>query len=518
MIYVLFISVLFLSAKLRVEKNVMSDSIAVQKQAEAFFDKIYADTEKYNQMQSIRNVLVYSIQNPDLDLKATQEFSKFSSLPENITIYNLEKQIYPNFNFMKPLPAHVSNNEQMQAIVHAKSDNFFYLYVPYYNFTKTVILGYLCVEIPSTKLYEYIGQGFQNDLRFKLLDIDHDKIFANVVSDKLMLSKHSTSERYGITCVVYGDLYSEYSSAKLFSIVLIPICLIVLLISYFYASKTAKKFSSPINMLIEFIETNKNGQFTYTYKEPVSFDEINTLFAKYYEMIDEINDLIDKNQKSNLLKTEAELRLLQEKINPHFLFNALELISGQAILENAGKTSELIQNLGYLFRYDLRLPDVVSLKEEIKQSRNYMNMQNTLFNNTLKLEYHIDQNLMDIAIPKCTFQPILENCFKHAFTEITNKNIQIKVFINSDDLKIVFEDNGKGVDEKTLKNINQSLIRDYENFAYFIDRREHIGLRNVNARLCLHFKLTNALQIENNLSGGTKVTISVPMSNCMKKD
>ncbi|PKM50203.1 MAG: hypothetical protein CVV02_12625 [Firmicutes bacterium HGW-Firmicutes-7] len=517
MIYFLFISVLFFSAKIRVEKNIQNDSISLQKHLEEFFDKIYTDTEKYNQMQSIRNILVYTGQNPNSDIKKTPEFATLYNLPENIRIFNLEKQIYPDYNFPHLYSDLVNNNKEIQAMVYMKNNSTFYFYVPYYNFTRTEIIGYLSDEAPSALLYEYIGDVFQSDLSFKLLDSNGNIMFSNVVSEKFLLSKHATSAQYGISCVVYGNLNSEYNSINLFSIMLLPICLIVLLISYFYASNTAKKFSHPINLLIEFIETNKRGQFTYKNRELISFGEINTLFENYYEMIDEINDLLDKNQKSNLLKTEAELRLLQQKINPHFLFNALELISGQAILENADKTSELIQNLGYLFRYDLKLPDVVSLREEIKQSRNYLNMQNIMVNDTLKIDYEIDDELLDIAMLKSTFQPILENCFKHAFSETPNKYLLIKIFINDVDLNIVFEDNGKGLDYETLSNINESLIKDYQNFAYFIDRNEHIGLRNVNARLCLHFKLINALKINKSKLGGTKITISIPINKCLKK-
>lgn len=316
----------------------------------------------------------------------------------------------------------------------------------------------------------------------------------------------------GIRCTVTVSTEVGLGSILAFLACLLPIGLFVLAINYWLAKRLSEKLAKPILVLISSIRQNEMGNLNYIQICGSELEEIETLSNSYRSMMTRINELMEKNQKDNLLRIENQLDALQEKINPHFLFNTLELISSQAILEDAERTAMLIQKLGVLFRYSLRAPDIIPLHREIQYARDYLHLQNALFNGLITCSYEISSQTENLLLPKLTLQPLLENCFRHGFRDWAGRPCRLRLTaqVRREELLITVEDDGIGIPPEQKAEMEETWKKDRENFACFVNRGNHIGLRNVNARLCLHYHVEQALWIGRSELGGARILIRLP--------
>lgn len=469
-----------------------------------FFEQQNEQAETLNRSQEIRSYLAFSEQSGSEAQESTL------SLPGGVVLYDTEQQVYPQMRYARLLPEHTGK----QAFFARLSQTQLGYFTPFYNFTGNQVLGYLCFVIPTSEFSQTIRQSVPETMSFVIEDSS-----GNVLLDMRKEFRYRQEltvpiQELALTCVVTVDLESGYRSILLFSCCLIPATLILLLVSVWFSKRLAQRLSQPVNSLIASIQHNEIGDLGYVQVFQSNIEELDQLSQSYQSMMQRIKELMDVNQKQNLLRMESEIGMLQEKINPHFLFNTLEMISSQAILEDADQTAVLTQKLGTLFRYTLRAPDVISLKRELQYVKDYLYLQNVRFNDLLRYECNIDQSLLGVQLPKLSIQPLLENCLKHGFADTSNQPHVIRLDVEQREAQLVIriDDDGCGVPEDEQREIDQSLIQDTENFAHFIQRREHIGLRNVNARLCMQFHIPKALWFAESALGGTCIELCLPLS------
>ena len=156
--------------------------------------------------------------------------------------------------------------------------------------------------------------------------------------------------------------------------------------------------------------------------------------------------------QKNML-TKAELNLIQAKINPHFLFNAINTIIAVSRW-NADKARDLLMHLSNYFRKNLkRNENLSSIKEELDHVNSYLEIEKVRFQNHLKIFFDIDKSLLNVKIPTFTFQPIVENAIKHGVSKLMDiGEVKIKVFRNNGNVQIDVEDNGGAYVEKDDKS------------------------------------------------------------------
>lgn len=171
-------------------------------------------------------------------------------------------------------------------------------------------------------------------------------------------------------------------------------------------------------------------------------------------------ELQDKQVIESLLRSSlkaSQNKALNLQINQHFLFNTLNMMMGMAIREGAEQTCAAIGNLAKLMQYTLRSDNnFVSLQEEVQYLKNYTTLQKMRFGHRLVVKYDIDPMLLQHSVPFNFLQPIVENCFKHAFNGMADQ-MELKITIFSKDAMLVtkIEDNGCGMDEVMLARIRQ---------------------------------------------------------------
>jgi len=223
------------------------------------------------------------------------------------------------------------------------------------------------------------------------------------------------------------------------------------------------------------------------------------------------DEKLDNLKMKNLLKN-AELKALQSQINPHFLFNTLNAGVQLAMMEDAEKTGIFLEKMSDLFRYNLRKMDTpVTLGEEIESVYSYIYLLETRFGDLIKYEYHIDKEAIDVIMPSQIIQPIIENACIHGVGDMESGgriDLSVKMVLGA--VHVIIEDNGKGMDTKTIEEICDSGFLKPINK----DKNSHttsIGMSNVIKRLKNFYGREDVIEINSEALKGTRVILKLPL-------
>jgi two-component system sensor histidine kinase YesM len=241
-------------------------------------------------------------------------------------------------------------------------------------------------------------------------------------------------------------------------------------------------------------------------------DEIKVLEQSYRFMIHKIRDLIDKEYKQRIETQSAQLMALQAQINPHFMYNTLQMIGTMAVDKEAIEIYQVISAYSKMMRYNMQLTEeLVTVDQEINNVQQYIQIQQMRFGEQLSIHTQIEPLTIDLLIPKLSIQPIVENCFKYGFIkrEIV-WNIHIKTWIESENLFIEISDNGIGISKKHISEIFKNLSG--ENQLHFYNS-DHLGLRNIDSRIKMHFGKEYGLKVESEKDKYTRITIVMKATN-----
>lgn len=251
--------------------------------------------------------------------------------------------------------------------------------------------------------------------------------------------------------------------------------------------------------------------------------EISSLFLGFNKMIGELRRLIVEvhagqlREKDLVLRQkESMLRALQSQINPHFLYNTLEIINSHAILQGIMPVSRMATALADMFRYCMKdSMQVVSLTEELKHIHTYLEIQKERFPE-LTCEFHFDRaSAPMISICRLSIQPIIENCFIHAYENqmLPPSFIGVTGGIRDDTYVIRITDQGGGMPEDMLLKFNSAFKDPYNEIYESMDEglNGHIGLINVHARLRLTFGYPYGLRIVKSNHTGTVIEVVIPL-------
>ena len=211
------------------------------------------------------------------------------------------------------------------------------------------------------------------------------------------------------------------------------------------------------------------------------------------------------------MKKQAEIDALQSQINPHFLYNTLESIRGQAIEEEVEGIEKMVKALADIFRYSITNKNaMVTLEEELKNIANYLNIQQFRFNNKFIVINEIEEDTKNSLIPKLAIQPLVENAILHGLETKPGKGtLRIKTTSTLDSVLISIEDDGDGIDKETLDAINECLARGI-NSRNECHVKIGLGLININERIKLIFDDSFGLRIFSMKHMGTKVELRIP--------
>ena len=245
--------------------------------------------------------------------------------------------------------------------------------------------------------------------------------------------------------------------------------------------------------------------------------EVYPLSITLNKMLKRLKDSMDREYLAKILKKQAEIDALQSQINPHFLYNTLESIRGQALAEGVTEIADMTEALSRFFRYSIsQKGNLVSLKEEIKNVENYFIIQQYRFNNKFQFLFKYDEeneDILEYLLPKLTIQPIVENSISHGMeTKVGKGSITIRIVETEKRLIISIIDDGIGMDNATVENLNYRLNNSMKEEP-LSNNKKHTGIAliNVNERIKLSFGKQYGISIESTQSFGTDVEIILPL-------
>lgn len=223
-------------------------------------------------------------------------------------------------------------------------------------------------------------------------------------------------------------------------------------------------------------------------------------------MIDKINELLDQVTTEQIRLRKAEFELLQAQINPHFLYNTLDTIVWLAEAGDQKRVVSIVGNLSDFFRTSLNQgKDIISIREELAHVRSYLEIQQVRYQDILRYEITVPEDLYEYKIPKITIQPLVENALYHG---IKNKRGQGTITVTGKSKENGFvlyvRDNGIGMTQERLNEVRAGI----QKLSY--TGKEIYGLYNVNERIRLNFGETYGISIESTYGEGTCVSISLP--------
>lgn len=217
----------------------------------------------------------------------------------------------------------------------------------------------------------------------------------------------------------------------------------------------------------------------------------------------------NQSYEQELLIRQANITMLQSQINPHFLYNTLECIRGQALLHNEENIAQAAKALSLFFRYSISgKSDVVTIGEELENLKNYLFIQKFRFSDRFTVQIDVEEgDVQNVWIPKLTLQPIMENAIIHGFSDIVEGGIlTIRIRRVHEDVSILITDNGKGM---TIGQLNK-IYRQISGQKGDPKERVGIGLQNVDRRIKLLYGEKYGLSVNSCLGTGTTVEVYIP--------
>lgn len=254
-------------------------------------------------------------------------------------------------------------------------------------------------------------------------------------------------------------------------------------------------------------------------------EEGKALFGRFWSQIKKEEALVHRmketasmSSSAMLLKREAELHALQNQINPHFLYNTLEIIRSKALLQGIDDVAEMTEALGTLFRYYINRPgELATIDEELDNVKNYILIQQYRFPNRFSFRIHVEDRELGILnrlIPVLTIQPVVENAISHGLANcIEGGLIEVYVHLCSDDtIHIVIKDNGVGIDEETLSKMRYRMRNPAPdiNVNKIKEKSPGIALDNVNRRIRFYFGEEYGIEIMSTQGVETNVIVQLP--------
>lgn len=402
------------------------------------------------------------------------------------------------------------------------------LYLPVYDPIKvSKQIGTICISLDEKMLQSYYeNQVFEESY---LLDLNHiiiSSLEKNKIGiqwdQRISLSGNAGIKRDKANFVVYrfmentqwyivmvismGSMLGDFIKAALLVFGIVIVCCILFNI---LAVKMVRSFFTPLNDLQEQMGllSEKMPDTYIQMKTDYKEYEFQKMAAVFNKMVRDIHSLMDKIREEEVQKSIIELNALQSQIKPHFLYNTLECIHWQALMEKAPETSELIKELASFYRLSLdKGEEVVSLETELKHVDSYLAIQNVRYRNIIEYQPLVPGELKTVLLPRMTLQPLVENSLYHGIKVKSKfKGIIAVTAFKEDNECVVIQvrDNGRGMTEAEVCEINAQLS-DFEPDSGY-------GIKNVHKRLELLYGKGYGLHVTKNQTRGITVEIRVPV-------
>lgn len=313
-----------------------------------------------------------------------------------------------------------------------------------------------------------------------------------------MVYKKISSMIDGWTLAIETPMSSFSNSISYFDTLIVLIVNIgMLILCWLFISHTV---SRPIQKMEEQMMYSKSIPENLEVDEECE-DEITNLKRTYNNLLNSIRKLLERTKEEEKIIRKNELDLILEQINPHFLYNTLDVISGLTLIGDQDKSFQMTQALGRFYRNSLNSGcQVITVREELDIIKSYMTIINIRYNNEISIEYKVDENLLDILMLKLILQPLVENAVHHGMRQKEGKGkLCISVQALDDKLmEVSVRDNGVGIPEDKIRLILEGGYK---------TSKSGFGLHSVKQRVELFYGIEDAVSISSQPGCWTEVRV-----------
>lgn len=348
------------------------------------------------------------------------------------------------------------------------------------------------------------GSSYKQDEVFsKIVKGQANKSFYTQVDAKRVLVTNTyirSADWYMVGLIPHTYIVSELLAIRGN---LLYISVIILLLSTLMAMWVYKSISTPMRELLQYAKQIKLGRLDFSLSSTTPPDEMGKLTETIDQMVGQLKRLIDQVGLEQKAKRDAELKMLQAQINPHFLFNTLNslkwsaMMSGNTIVEEGiGSLSELLHNT------ILDQEEMIPLRKEIDNLLHYAVIQRIRYGQSFELNCSVErEELYDCLVPRFILQPIVENSILHAGGD-EGRVVKISVEISGRDgiLQLTVADNGKGFD-----------LREVQTRRHSNDKLSGIGIVNVEERIHMYVGEPYGMLTRSEPGKGTVTVIRLPL-------
>jgi len=313
------------------------------------------------------------------------------------------------------------------------------------------------------------------------------------------------SELTGWTVVGVSDLDEMLSSTDDIISMYYLLAVVLIGVAMLLAVLLTDKITLPLRRLQESMLKVETGNFKVDMMEIQSRDEIGDLIRTFHIMIQEIENLIARNNIEQEEKRKSELNALQAQINPHFLYNTLDSIIWMAEDSNTRDVVLMTSALAKLLRKSISNEnELVTVSEELEYTKSYLLIQKMRYKGKLKYSVNIDAAIADMEIIKLIVQPLVENAIYHGIKYKEGiGTIVIEAEYREKEIVIQVIDDGYGMSDDQLVHIFDERVID--------ERRNGVGVRNVHKRIQLYYGSQYGLSFISKIGQGTIATIHLPV-------
>lgn len=281
-------------------------------------------------------------------------------------------------------------------------------------------------------------------------------------------------------------------------------------ISYFMSLSNTRQIRS----IISYLRKVAHGDFSVEVMKS-SEDEMGELTRNINYLLTKMSMLVDEKYKLGIEIKQFELAALQSQINPHFLYNTLDMLHWMALNRGAKDIDTTVEALARFYRLSLgKGEDVVTLAHELEHVSNYVLIQNMRFNGAIDFILSVEEGFLQLNIVKLTLQPIVENAILHGIMERDEAagTVSIGAQRQGRDVLIKIQDDGIGIGKDKIKGLiaEDEPTEELEKAEQGKQRQGGYGMKNINRRLKLRFGSAYGLDIESTPGAGTTVILRIP--------
>lgn len=367
------------------------------------------------------------------------------------------------------------------------------------------------IEGNSNRVFIFDSNGnpiFHPDENHPLISSDEDRrLFERISSGSssfdfryegkpyiVTVSRMATTDWYLAIAV---DTATLLSSTRAASHQVTMITLLVLAGLIFCAWMISRLITRPVFQLASAMKQVEDNRLDITLPPLRGYEEISVLSNGFNNMLAHIRRLLTDIRKEEEEKREAELKMLQAQINPHFLYNTLNVIRWRAVMHNEQIISKMVLSLIRLLEFSgQKTAEFVTIEKEVEHAKSYVELIQYQYGDKFTVDYQISSQLLSCYTIKFILQPLIENAIFHGLIPMEDIG-QLYVSIQPDADKIHFTIYDNGVGMEFPKGGYTPAFRG-------------LGLSNVNERLCRHFGKEAGLRIQSRINEGTRIDFEIP--------